>query len=86
MKAGIAGGIDVIVKTINTHIDNLDVCKNGCGALKNILLNGKTTFLLRKKEKNIFFRGQQKNSKDIRRGKCCPGCRGKAPRLINNHQ
>ena len=33
MKAGAAGGIEAVVKAINTHIDNPDVCEEGCGAL-----------------------------------------------------
>ena len=36
MKAGAAGGIDAVVKAINTHINNVDVCKQGCGALWNM--------------------------------------------------
>ena len=41
MKAGAAGGIEAVVKAINTHIDNVDVCKLGCGALRNMTVNGK---------------------------------------------
>ena len=41
MKAGTAGGIDAVVKAINTHIDNAGVCKQGCGALMNMTANGK---------------------------------------------
>ena len=42
-KAGAAGGIEVVVKAINTHIDDVDVCYNGCGALMNMTSNnGKT--------------------------------------------
>ena len=41
MKAGVAGGIEVVVKAMNTHINNADVCENGCRALCNIILNGK---------------------------------------------
>ena len=37
MKAGAAGGIEAVVKAINTHIGNADVCKNGCGALWNMV-------------------------------------------------
>ena len=33
MKAGTEGGIEAVVKAINTHVDNADVCENGCGAL-----------------------------------------------------
>ena len=42
-KAGAAGGIEVIVKTINTHIDNAVICEQGCGALWNMTINGKNT-------------------------------------------
>ena len=43
MKAGAAGGIDAVVKAINTHIDNADVCEWGCVALWNMTINGKNT-------------------------------------------
>ena len=43
MKAGTAGGIEAVVKAINTHIDNADVCEKGCAALWNMVLNGKNT-------------------------------------------
>ena len=43
MKAGAAGGIEAVVKAINTHIDNADVCKSGCGALWIMTVNGKNT-------------------------------------------
>ena len=36
MKAGAAGGIEAVVKAINTHINNADVCYSGCGALCNM--------------------------------------------------
>ena len=39
VKAGAAGGINVVVKAINTHINNADVCENGCGALCNMTFN-----------------------------------------------
>ena len=39
MKTGKTGGIEAIIKAINTHINNDDVCKNGCGALCNIAAN-----------------------------------------------
>ena len=43
VKAGAAGGIEAVVKAINTHINNADVCENGCSALCNITANnGKT--------------------------------------------
>ena len=41
MKAGAAGGIEAVVKTINTHINNAGVCEWGCGALNNMTVNGK---------------------------------------------
>ena len=40
MKAG-GGGIEAVVKAINTHIGNADVCEQGCGALNNMTANGK---------------------------------------------
>ena len=44
MKAGTAGGIEAVVKAINTHIDNAGVCYSGCGALNNMTLDdGKNT-------------------------------------------
>ena len=44
MKAGAAGGIDVVVKAINTHINNAGVCKHGFSALFNMTANnGKTS-------------------------------------------
>ena len=41
MKAGAAGGIEAVMKAINTHINNADVCENGCSALWNMTVNGK---------------------------------------------
>ena len=41
MKAGTAGGIEAVVKAISTHIGNANVCKWGCGALWNMIVNGK---------------------------------------------
>ena len=44
MKAGAAGGIEVVVKAINTHIGNVGVCECGCGAFCNTTFNnGKNT-------------------------------------------
>ena len=43
-KAGAAGGIEAVVKAINTHISNAGVCEQGCGALLNMTANnGKNT-------------------------------------------
>ena len=41
MIAGKEGAIEVIVKAMNTHTKDVDMCKYGCGALANITLNGK---------------------------------------------
>ena len=41
MKAGAAGGVEAVVKVINTHINNAGVCENGCGALNSMTINGK---------------------------------------------
>ena len=39
-----AGGIEAVVKAINTHINNAGVCESGCGALANMAVNnGKNT-------------------------------------------
>ena len=44
MKAVAAGGIEVVVKVINTHIYSPDVCRTGCGAIWNMTINnGKNT-------------------------------------------
>ena len=43
MKAGAGGGIEVVVKVINAHINNADICEWGCGALKNMTINGEST-------------------------------------------
>ena len=39
IKAGAAGGVEAVVKAINTHISNVNVCENGCGVLWNITFN-----------------------------------------------
>ena len=36
--AGTTGGIDAIIRALNTHINDSDVCENGCGALWNVVL------------------------------------------------
>ena len=43
VKAGAAGGIKAVVKAINTHINNADVCEKGCCALSNMTVNCKKT-------------------------------------------
>ena len=39
MKAGAAGGIEAVVKAINAHICDVDVCEKGCRALLSIIHN-----------------------------------------------
>ena len=39
MKAGTAGGIEVVVKVINAQIENAEVCERGCAALWVMILN-----------------------------------------------
>ena len=42
VMAGEAGGIETVVKAINIHINNVDVCGYGCSALWNMTVdNGK---------------------------------------------
>ena len=42
MKAGVTGGIEAVVKAISTHIKNAGVCEQGCWALINMTVDGKT--------------------------------------------
>ena len=42
MEGGTAGGIEIVVKAINTHTDNVGVCEQGCGALWDMTLNGES--------------------------------------------
>ena len=39
VKAGSAGGIEIVVKAINAHIKNVNVCRRGLGALLNMSAN-----------------------------------------------
>ena len=42
VKAGSAGGVETVVKVINTHIGNANACAQGCGTLWNMIAgNGK---------------------------------------------
>ena len=43
MKASSVGGVETVVKAIDTHSDDVGVCENGCGALWNMVGNGKNT-------------------------------------------
>ena len=53
MKAGTTGGIEAVVKAINTHIDNPGVCKRGCGVFWNMTVNnGKTSDKTKPNEMN----------------------------------
>ena len=40
VEAGRAGAIEAIVSAMKTHINNAGVCEQGCGALRNITVNG----------------------------------------------
>ena len=51
MKAGAVGGIEAVVKAINTHINNVGVCEQGCGALWNMTVNGKKQMIKQLKAK-----------------------------------
>ena len=52
MKAGVAGGVETVVKIINTHIGNAIVCCHGCGALWIMTVkNGKDTDKRKQKKK-----------------------------------
>ena len=46
VKAGISGGIEAVVKAMNTHISNASVCKNGCSALWNMTSNSGKRILI----------------------------------------
>ena len=41
VKAGTAGGVEAVVKAINTHINNASACEKGCGALASTTFSGK---------------------------------------------
>ena len=44
VKAGTVGGIEAVIKAIDARINNVDVCKWGCGVLRNMTANnGKST-------------------------------------------
>ena len=52
MKAGAAGGVEAVVKAINTHINNTNVCKQGCTVLGNMTLNNGKNNEKMKRHKN----------------------------------
>ena len=39
VKVGAAGGIETVIKAINTHTDNAHVYLSGCGALWSVTIN-----------------------------------------------
>ena len=43
--AGHAGVIDAIVKAMNTHINNTEICENSCAVLMDFINNGKMKLL-----------------------------------------
>ena len=45
VKVGTAGGIEAIVKAINTHINNTKVCQIVCAILENTALNNSKTHI-----------------------------------------
>lgn len=47
MKAGEAGGIETMVKVIETHIDNYKICKQGCMAIMIMAVSGKKKIMER---------------------------------------
>ena len=40
MKAGTAGGIETVIKVINAHMNDADVCEQGCWAFGNMTIDG----------------------------------------------
>ena len=55
MKAVAAGGIEVVVKAIDTHIDNVPICKLGCDTLYIMVKNnGKNNRQKQNKQKHEF--------------------------------
>lgn len=41
VRAGKCEAIEAVLETMKSHIDDGDVCSNGCGALCNIAIDGK---------------------------------------------
>lgn len=41
IRAGKTGAIAIVVKAMNTHIDNTDLILQGCNTLINTTVNGK---------------------------------------------
>ena len=61
MKAVEAGGIEVVVKAINTHINNAGVCYQGCDTLRNMTeINGKSTDKIKQANKQIKWTAENR--------------------------
>ena len=39
VKLRTAGGVEAVVKAINTHVGNVDVCEQGCAMLMNMTID-----------------------------------------------
>ena len=44
MMAGKVGSIETVIRAINAHIKNAELCGNGCAALIGITTEGKKTY------------------------------------------
>ena len=42
---GAVGGIEAVVKAINVHINNADICRAGCDALWFMVFNNSKTLI-----------------------------------------
>ena len=40
ITTGKARGIDVVSKSVNRHINNINICESGCKVLLNMAING----------------------------------------------
>ena len=50
VKAGTAGAIEAVVKVINIHIGNVDVCKQACNIIDILIPDeGKALFIDKRK-------------------------------------
>ena len=65
VKAGLAGGLEVVVKAINTHIDNDSICEFGCGALWNMINdNSKTVTNNKQSNKQLRTKWRQEQKEE----------------------
>lgn len=65
MKAGECGAINVILDAMKTHVNNADICKEGCVALLSIAYNGE---ILSSKYKMTKFNKLDNNQ--VKVGEC----------------